>query len=202
MKKLSRGFLSVVISGVLLLSACEKSSDTYVPDSSEESISDTSQTPSPSNTPVSQIPTSSTSPTESEILINPKGLELKEISAANFEKGIFIDFDRYKKSFFNDDIISKFKSNIEAVVENNKEKFGKYLYEGSRKESIFFSEEDVQYMFYDLDLLEKIKIDGREQIRVGIQYAKKYADERIENTAITYFFTKNKEGKWRIENID
>ncbi|MGF9696227.1 hypothetical protein [Paenibacillus sp. MABNR03] len=197
MKKLSRGLLTVVISGILLLSACEKSSEAYVPTSNEESISDASQTPSTSNTPAS-----STSPTESEMLINPEDLELKEISAANFEKGIFIDFDRYKKSFFNDDIISKFKSNIEAVVENDKEKFGKYLYEGSRKESIFFSEEDVQYMFYDLDLLEKIKIDGREQIRVGIQYAKKYADERIENTAITYFFTKNKEGKWRIENID
>ncbi|WP_157794062.1 hypothetical protein [Paenibacillus donghaensis] len=58
-------------------------------------------------------------------------------------------------------------------MEQDKEKFNENLHEGSRGETLFFSEEDVQFMFYDLDLLEKLTVNGREQIRVGVQYAKK-----------------------------
>ncbi|WP_418041641.1 hypothetical protein [Paenibacillus xylanilyticus] len=129
-------------------------------------------------------------------------MEFKEIGAEDFKKGVFIDFERYKKDFFNDDIISKFKGNLDGIVENDKKKFKVHLYEGSQKESLFFDEENAQFMFNDLDLLEKITIDGREQIRIGVRYAKKHEDRSIENKAITYFFTKNKEGHWLIENID
>ncbi|MCM3203159.1 hypothetical protein [Paenibacillus illinoisensis] len=100
-------------------------------------------------------------------------MEFKEIGAEDFKKGVFIDFERYKKDFFNDDIISKFKGNLDGIVENDKKKFKVHLYEGSQKESLFFDEENAQFMFNDLDLLEKITIDGREQIRIGVRYAKK-----------------------------
>lgn len=76
----------------------------------------------------------------------------------DFKKGVFIDFERYKKDFFNDDIISKFKGNLEGIVENDKEKFKVHLYEGSRKEPLFFDEKNAQFMFNDLDLLEKITL--------------------------------------------
>lgn len=155
-----------------------------------------------SKTPVNQTPTSTNVKTESQRIIDPEGLDFKEIGAEDFKKGVFIDFERYKKDFFNDDIISKFKGNLDGIVENDKKKFKIHLYEGSQKESLFFDEENAQFMFNDLDLLEKITIDGREQIRIGVRYAKKHEDASVENTAITYFFTKNKEGHWLIENID
>jgi hypothetical protein len=189
------GIFSVVMTVLLLQSACTASGG--------DSMNEINQTNhSSSKTPVSQTPTSTNVITESERLIDPEGLEFKEIGAEDFKKGVFIDFERYKKDFFNDDIISKFKGNLEGIVENDKAKFKVHLYEGSQKESLFFDEENAQFMFNDLDLLEKITIDDREQIRIGVQYAKKHEDGSIENTAITYFFTKNKEGKWLIENID
>ncbi|WP_336780057.1 hypothetical protein [Paenibacillus illinoisensis] len=155
-----------------------------------------------SKTPVNQTPTSTNVKTESQRLIDPEGLEFKEIGAEDFKKGVFIDFERYKKDFFNDDIISKFKGNLEGIVENDKKKFKVHLYEGSQKESLFFDEENAQFMFNDLDLLEQISINGREQIQFGVRYAKKHEDGSVENTAITYFFTKNKESNWLIENIN
>ncbi|MNJ03500.1 hypothetical protein D3C73_1638400 [compost metagenome] len=57
-------------------------------------------------------------------------------------------------------------------------------------------------MFYDLDILEKLTIDGRERINVGVRFAKKSMDNSIHNTGLTFFFTKNKEGQWGIANID
>ncbi|MEW4428420.1 hypothetical protein AB1I68_13215 [Paenibacillus pabuli] len=195
MNKRYYGIFSVVMTVFLLQSACTAS----VGDSMNE-INQTNH--SSSKTPVSQTPTSTNVITESERLIEPEGLEFKEIGVEDFKKGVFIDFERYKKDFFNDDIISKFKGNLEGIVENDKAKFKVHLYEGSQKESLFFDEENAQFMFNDLDLLEKITIDGREQIRIGVQYAKKHEDGSVENTAITYFFTKNKEGNWLIENID
>lgn len=195
MKKRYYGIFSVVMAVFLLQSACTASDG--------KSMNENNQTNhSSSKTPVSQTPPSTNAITKSERLIDPEGLEFKEIGAEDFKKGVFIDFKRYKKDFFNDDIISKFKGNLEGIVENDKEKFKVHLYEGSRKEPLFFDEENAQFMFNDLDLLEKITIDGREQIRIGVQYAKKHEDGSIENTAITYFFTKNKEGDWLIENID
>lgn len=189
MKNLTRCILSLCLIGALLLSACGKVND---PATSEESSN---------NTPTTQTPTNS-SPADSEKLIDPAEKEVKEITEPDFKKGVFIDFDQYKKSFFDDDIISKFKGNIEAVVEQAKEEFKENLHEGSRGETLFFSEENVQFMFYDLDLLEKLTVNGREQIRVGVQYAKKIADGTIQNQGITYFFTKNEAGEWGIENID
>lgn len=195
MNKRYCGIFSVVLALLLLQSACTPSDG--------ESMNEINQTNhSNSKTPVSQTPTSTNVKTESQRLIDPEGLEFKEIGAEDFKKGVFIDFERYKKDFFNDDIISKFKGNLEGIVENDKEKFKVHLYEGSQKESLFFDEENAQFMFNDLDLLEKITIDGRDQIRIGVRYAKKHEDGSIENTAITYFFTKNKEGHWLIENID
>ncbi|MFK0521779.1 hypothetical protein ACINKY_06155 [Paenibacillus illinoisensis] len=186
---------SVVMTVFLLQSACTASGG--------DSMNEINQTNhSSSKTPVSQTPTSTNVITESERLFDPEGLEFKEIGVEDFKKGVFIDFERYKKDFFNDDIISKLKGNLEGIVENDKAKFKVHLYEGSQKESLFFDEENAQFMFNDLDLLEKITIDGREQIRIGVQYAKKHEDGSVENTAITYFFTKNKEGNWLIENID
>ncbi|QUL55720.1 hypothetical protein KDC22_03880 [Paenibacillus tritici] len=189
MKNLTRGILSLCLIGALLLSACGKADDSTT---SEESGTILPTTPTPATN----------SPADSEKLIDPATKEVKEIAEADFTKGVFINFDPYQKSFFDDDIISKFNGNIEAVVEQDGEKFKEHLHEGSRGETYFFSEEGVQFMFYDLDLLEKLTVHGREQIRVGVQYAKKMADGTIQNQGITYFFTKNKAGEWGIENID
>ncbi|MCG7381934.1 hypothetical protein [Paenibacillus sp. ACRRY] len=194
MNKRYYDIFSVVLTVLLLQSACAASDG--------ESMNNPSHTHTNSNTPAIQIPAATHAANKEERLIDPEGYEFKEIGAEDFKKGVFIDFERYKKNFFNDDIISKFKGNLEGIVENDIEKFKIHLYEGSQKESLFFHEENVQYMFNDLDLLEKIIIDGREQIRIGVQYAKNYSDGTVENKAITYFFTENKEGEWRIENID
>jgi len=144
------GIFSVVLTVLLLQTACATSDG--------ELMNDINQRHYPSSkTPVSQTPASTNATTELERLIDPEGLEFKEIEAEDFKKGVFIDFERYKKDFFNDDIITKFKGNLEGIVENNKEKFNVHLYEGSRKKALFFDEENVQFMFYDLDLLDKIK---------------------------------------------
>lgn len=193
MKNLSRGILSLCLIGALLLSACVKSDDTDTLSNSEEPINTTSPAPSTNNTP-----------TNVESLIEPAEKEvIKDITAADFKNGVSIDFDKYKGSFFDENIISKLRKNLESVVENNKEKFKENLNKESLesiREGFYYTNESDQFMFYDLDLIEKV--DQPEQIRVGVRFAKKSSDGSIEDQGITYFFTKNEAGEWGIENID
>lgn len=91
-----------------------------------------------------------------------KDWKLRRLEWRILKKGVFIDFEWYKKDFFNEDIILKFKGNFEGIVENDKEKFKVYFYEGLQKELFFFDEENVQFMFNDLEFLEKISINGCE----------------------------------------
>ncbi|WP_127589967.1 hypothetical protein [Paenibacillus lautus] len=190
MKNLSRGILSLCLIGALLLSACGKSDDTDTLSNSKEPTNTTSPAPSTNKTP-----------TNIESLIEPA--EKEAITAADFKKGVSIDFDKYKGSFFDDNIISKLRNNLESVVENNKEKFKENLNKEtleSIREGFYYTNVSDQFMFYDLDLIEKV--DQPEQIRVGVRFAKKSSNGSIENQGITYFFTKNEAGEWGIENID
>ncbi len=211
MKKLSRGILSICVSGAVLLSACGHTDDadrTTIREATAGSTPNTNQAPSTQEEPTNSISASTDAISDSERLIDPAHKEIKDITADDFKRGVFIDFDQYKQSFFDDEIISKFKGNIEAVVENNPEKFKENLNKDSaatNKYHFYYTsvnEEGREFMFYDLDILEKININQREQIRVGVRFAQKDPDGRVDNTGITYFFTKNPDGEWGIENID
>ncbi|WP_413372517.1 hypothetical protein [Paenibacillus taichungensis] len=193
MKNLSCGILSLCLIGALLLSACGKSDDYNTLSNSEK----------PSNT-TSKAPSTNITPTNIESLIGPAEIEeIKDITAAEFKKGVNINFDKYKSSFFDEKIISKLSNNLEAVVENNEEKFKQNLNKQSLesiREGFYYKNTADQFMFYELDLLEKL--DHPEQIRVGVRFVRKSSDGSIENQGITYFFTKNEKGEWGIENID
>ncbi|ANA81047.1 hypothetical protein C7121_01045 [Paenibacillus glucanolyticus] len=175
MKNLSRGILSLCLIGALLLSACGKSDGTGTLSNSEAPSNTTSPAPSTNNTP-----------TNTESLIEPDEKEaIKDITAADFKKGVSIDFDKYKGSFFDDNIISKLRNNLESVVENNKETFEENLNKESLesiREGFYYTNEIDQFMFYDLDLIEKV--DQPEQIRVGVRFAKKSSDGSVENQGI------------------
>lgn len=193
MKNLSGSILSLCLIGALLLSACGKIDNTDTLSNNEEFSNPTSQAPSNNN--ILTITESLIEPTEREAI--------KDITATDFKKGISIDFDKYKGNFFDENIISKLRKNLESVVENNKEKFKENLNKDSlesKREGFYYTKESDQFMFYDLDLIEKI--DQPEQVRVGVRFAKKSSDGNIENQGITYFFTKNESGEWGIENID
>ncbi|WP_063568374.1 hypothetical protein [Paenibacillus sp. O199] len=193
MKNLTHGILSLCLIGTLLLSACGKSNDADSLSNSEE----------PSNTTSQSAPSTNT-PSDIESLIEPGENEaIKDITTADFKEGVSIDFDKYEGSFFDKNIISKLNNNLQSVVENNKEKFKENLNKESLesiREGFYYTNESDQFMFYDLDLIEKR--DQPEQIRVGVRFAKKSSDGNIENQGITYFFTKNEAGEWGIENID
>ncbi|MDQ0171477.1 hypothetical protein [Paenibacillus tundrae] len=211
MKKLSHGILSICVSGAVLLSACGHTDDperTTIGEAINGSSPNTNQVPSTQEEPMNAIKTSTDAISDSEQLIDPAHKEIKGITADEFKRGVFIDFDQYKQSFFDNEIISKFTGNIEAVVENNPEKFKENLNKDSaatNKYHFYYtseSEEGREFMFYDLDILEKVNINQREQIRVGVRFAQKDPDGRVDNTGITYFFTKNQVGECGIENID
>ncbi|MCG7376330.1 hypothetical protein MH215_04950 [Paenibacillus sp. ACRSA] len=211
MKKLSHGILSICVSGAVLLSACGHTDDperTTIGEAINGSSPNTNQVPSTQEEPMNAITTSTDAIPDSEQLIDPAHKEISDITVEDFKQGVFIDFDQYKQSFFDDEIISKFKGNIEAVVEKNPEKFKENLNKDSAATNKYHSyyinesEKGKEFMFYDLDILEKVNIDEREQIRVGVRFAQKSSDGRIDNTGITYFFTKNQDGEWGIENID
>lgn len=203
MKVLSRSLLYLCMVGALLLSACGKEAPTSTPKNNAESSNQTSQTPSANATQQSQPKSPNNSQPDSETLIDPATKEIKDITEADFKQGIFIDFKQFAKSFFNNDIISKLKENLQAVVAQDKEEFGKYLQEGGYSvETVFFSEKGIQFMFYDLDSLKKVSVDGIERIEVGIRYATKVPDGHIQNQGISYSFTKDNEGEWSIANID
>ncbi|KGP81746.1 MULTISPECIES: hypothetical protein [unclassified Paenibacillus] len=193
MKNLSYGILSLCLIGILLLSACGKSHDNNTLSNNEK----------PNNT-TSQVPSTNITPTNIERLIGLTEIEaIKDITAADFKKGVYINFDKYKSSFFDEKIISKLSNNLESVVENNEKKFKQNLNKKSLesiRERFYYKNTADQFMFYELDLLEKL--DHPEQIRAGVRFARKSSYGSIENQGITYFFTKNEEGEWGIENID
>lgn len=190
------------IAGALLASACAQDENTGAISNAEEAANPTSQAPSASEVqPNSPEKTNSTS-AESETLIDPATLTIKDVTEADFKSGVFIDFDSFQKSFFNDDIISKLKRNLEAVVAQDQEKFAADLDENFSRHSVFFDKQNVQYMFYDLDTLKKVDLDGRVQIQVGVRFAVKDSEGKVENTGLTFFFVKNKEDQWKIANID
>jgi hypothetical protein len=193
MKNLSCGILSLCLIGALLLPACGKADDNYSLSNSEK----------PSNI-TSEAPSTNITPTNIESLIEPAEIEeIKDITAAEFKKGVYIDFDKYKSSFFDEKIISKLRNNLESIVENNEEKFKRNLNNKSLesiREGFYYKNTADQFMFYELDLLEKL--DHPEQISVGVRFVRKSSDGSIENQGVTYFFTKNKKDEWGIENID
>lgn len=194
MRNLTRSILSSCLIGLSLLSACGKSpADNGTVSNSEKSSNSTSQTAPSTDNPI-----------KIESLIEPGDKDaIKEITETDFKEGVTIDFDSYKGSFFDEKIISKLNNNLQSVVENNKEKFKENLNKESLesiREGFYYTNENDQFMFYDLDLIEKR--DQPEQIRVGVRFAKKSSDGNIENQGITYFFTKNEAGEWGIENID
>jgi|GEM_PF-4406055 len=193
MKNLSCGILSLCLIGALLLPACGKADDNYSLSNSEK----------PSNI-TSEAPSTNITPKNIESLIEPAEIEeIKDITAAEFKKGVYIDFDKYKSSFFDEKIISKLRNNLESIVENNEEKFKRNLNNKSLesiREGFYYKNTADQFMFYELDLLEKL--DHPEQISVGVRFVRKSSDGSIENQGVTYFFTKNKKDEWGIENID
>lgn len=151
-----------------------------------------------------KAPSTNITSTNIESLIGLTEIEaIKDITAADFKKGVYINFDKYKSSFFDEKIISKLSNNLESVVENNEKKFKQNLNKKSLesiREGFYYKNTADQFMFYELDLLEKL--DHPEQIRAGVRFARKSSDGSIENQGITYFFTKNEKGEWGIENID
>ncbi|CAM2872115.1 hypothetical protein P4H27_14600 [Paenibacillus taichungensis] len=193
MKNLSCGILSLCVIGALVLSTCGKADDNYSLSNSEK----------PSNI-TSEAPSTNITPTNIESLIEPAEIEeIKDITGAEFKKGVYINFEKYKSNFFDEKIISMLNNNLESIVENNEEKFKQNLNNKSLKsirEGFYYKNTADQFMFYELDLLEKL--DHPEQISVGVRFVRKSSDGSIENQGITYFFTKNKKGEWGIENID
>lgn len=137
-----------------------------------------------------------------EVLVQAIDKEMPEVTADHFQEGVYIDFDSYKRSFFDDEIIMKLSNSLHAVVEQDEEQFQRYLKESSTGHGYFFGDSvhEDQFMFNDIDLLEKL--EQPEQIRVGVWFARKSADGTVVNTGITYFFMMNKEGDWEIANID
>lgn len=93
-------------------------------------------------------------------------------------------------------------STLKAVIDQDKEGFGKYIHKPYSLDSLFFSEEKNKYMFYDVEFIQKLIIDDRVRINVLIRYAEKSSNIVISNTNIMFTFTKNKEGLWGIANID
>ncbi|MNW25598.1 hypothetical protein D3C74_23430 [compost metagenome] len=192
-----RRLFAVGIVGLFLLTACGKEDNTNTSNNNPETNKPVSQQPS-------HIHTQQDSPKdpEPEQLIDSSTKEFKEITEDEFKPEVSIDFEPYKNSFFDDEIITKLNETLEAVIAQDKEKFQAHLQKEYARDTLFFDDEKAQYMFYDLDILEKLTIDGRERINVGVRFAKKSMDNSIHNTGLTFFFTKNKEGQWGIANID
>ncbi|WP_343262409.1 hypothetical protein [Paenibacillus hubeiensis] len=190
------------IAGALLVSACANDENTEALSNAEEAANPTSQAASANKTFTGQAKEAD-HPTEStETLIDAATRTINDVTEAGFEAGVLIDFDSFKKSFFNDDIITKLKSNLEAVVAQDQEKFAEHLHESYSRHSVFFDKQNVQYMFYDLDTIKKVTMDGRVQIQVGVRFALQDSEGNVENSGLTYFFVKNKEDQWKIANID
>ncbi|MNW25933.1 hypothetical protein D3C74_26890 [compost metagenome] len=191
-----RGVVSLSLIGILLLTACGATEKSNI----EEQHGNVTTQQTAETTPSQNVPDT---PAHKESLIDPASKEPNDITSANFKPGIFIEFENYKRSFFNDDFISKLNGAFQAVVDQNESNFKEYLNNEPVEliaHNLYFSNKKELFMFYDLDLLERL--NEPEQIRVGVRYAKKSIDGDVQNEAFTFFFTKNKQGEWGIENID
>lgn len=189
--------LIVCIFGSLLISGCstEKALNTPETSSPKNQVKILDKNKEQPSSPKSTEP-------ESQVLVDNTTKESREITTTNFKPQVSVNLEQYKESFFNDEIINMLNSTLEAVIDQDKEKFNKYIHQGNSLDSLFFSEEKNKYMFYDVEFIQKLIIDDRVRINVLIRYAEKSSDNVISNTNIMFTFTKNKEGQWGIANID
>lgn len=193
MNTFSRKTLILSLVGTLLLSACGHS------DSSLQSADDRKDPPA-AESPVSALADPAQAEADADSTANEN---TEEIGESDFEPGVFIDFDAREESFLNEEIISKMKTNLKAIADRDRERFKEILQDDpaqNRELSYFFGAGDKQFMFYDLDLVEQQEDLG--QIRIGVLFARKQADDSIVNQGITYFFMQNETNEWEIVNID
>lgn len=189
--------LIVCIFGSLLISGCsiEKALNTSEPSTPKNQVKILDGNKEQSSSPKSNEP-------ESQVLLDNSTKEFREITKTNFKPQVAVNLEQYKESFFNDEIINMLNSTLKAVIDQDKENFNKYIHQPNTLDTLFFSEEKNQYMFYEVEFIQKLIIDDRVRINVLIRYAEKSSDNVIRNTSTMFTFTKNKEGQWGIANID
>lgn len=114
-----------------------------------------------------------------------------------FSPGIFIDFTQAKNDFVTDEILDTLKTNLQAIVDKNKEMFVQGFIPGSEQSNLFWIEGDRQYRFYEIDYTQKEGV----RINIGIRYQMKDGDTIEENGTI-YTFLMDTDGIWKIAIID
>lgn len=114
-----------------------------------------------------------------------------------FSPGIFIDFTQARNDFITDEILNTLKTNLQAIIEKNKEIFVQGFIPGMEKSNLFWIEGDRQYRFYEIAAAQK---EG-DRINIAIYYQMEEGGT-IEDSGMTYTFLKDKDGVWKIALID
>ncbi|MFF2090512.1 hypothetical protein [Paenibacillus sp. NPDC058174] len=142
--------------------------------------------------------------TKSSYELDKKGFEkfvaeLKAITASNFEPKIDFDFPPGADSD-EEAVIALVKKTMEAMVNKNMDEFHANLEHPDQDYLDFLIDTYRLYRFTELELIEPFDAsNGRKNIRIRFEYEE---DGAIGNSGYIFTSRKNKEGNWKIENID
>ncbi|SDS43420.1 hypothetical protein SAMN05444162_1469 [Paenibacillaceae bacterium GAS479] len=157
----------------------------------------------PSSTPnENQQPSESSSKNNTGIenLIVPSKETKPEPQTSDFKEGITIDFTKYQKEFLTTEILDMLKNNLEAVIDQNKEKFHQNMSDNYKEGNNSLIENENKYMFKNIHLAQKDNENKR--INIGIEFLFTSDEKKIKSGNMVYTLMENKKGMWEITLID
>lgn len=117
-----------------------------------------------------------------------------------FVSGIFVDFAKYKDDFITDEILNKLQDNLKALVAKDEVTFKTGLLEGhDTPGNLAYVKNTNQYQFTDISFTKYNPDNKSIMISLSVRI---WRDHTVDDSTITYYFTPDATGIWKIALID
>ncbi|WP_434748357.1 hypothetical protein [Paenibacillus amylolyticus] len=117
---------------------------------------------------------------------------------ADFERGVFIDFDKERNPLLNDQIKKVLKKYLVAQARSDEKTF-RSTFKDSKTAAAYMWSYDGDYKFTDINHISKD--ETKNQILVTVE-GEMIRENKIEHAAVTVYFVVDQAGRWSIIAVD
>lgn|GEM_PF-5328271 len=117
---------------------------------------------------------------------------------ADFERGVFIDFDKERNPLLNDQIKKVLKKYLVAQAHSDEKTF-RSTFKDSETADAYMWSYNGDYRFTDINHISKD--ETKNQILVTVE-GEMIRENKIEHAAVTVYFVADQAGKWSVIAVD
>lgn len=117
---------------------------------------------------------------------------------ADFERGVFIDFEKERDPLLNDQIKNVLKKYLVAQARSDEKTF-RSTFKDSETADAYMWSYDGDYKFTDINHISKD--ETKNQILVTVE-GEMIRENKIEHAAVTVYFVADQAGKWSVIAVD